>query len=62
MTTLTATYCAFCEWVEKRFESIVDLFESIGCARAASQLASMGRYEEAKALMLYKKTLDHKNK
>ena len=54
MTTLTATYCAFCEWVENKFESI-------GCARAASQLASMGRYEEAKALMLYKKELD-KNK
>ena len=60
MTTLTATYCAFCEWVEKKFQGMIDLFESIGYARAASQLASMGKYEEAKALMMYKRDLDSK--
>ena len=60
MTTLTATYCAFCEWVEKKFQGMIALFESIGYARAASQLASMGKHEEAKALMMYKRDLDSK--
>ena len=41
---------------------MIDVFESIGYARAASQLAQMGKYEEAKALMMYKRDLDsHKN-
>ena len=56
--------CNFCikvrNVIAKGFESMIELFESIGCARAASQLASMGRHEEAKALMLYKKELDSK--
>lgn len=52
MTTLTATYCAFCDAVARAFSRMVKTFERIGRARAAAQLASMGYYEEARALML----------
>ena len=33
------------------FKKLVAFFESVGTARAASQLANMGMYKEAKALM-----------
>ena len=52
MTTLTATYCAFCDIVAKAFKKVIETFEHIGRARAAAQLANMGYYKEAKALML----------
>ena len=55
MTTLTATYCAFCAYVAKGFENFVELFERVGRARAVAELARQGYYEEAKALMLDQK-------
>jgi hypothetical protein len=53
-TVLTQTYCAFCEVVANAFEKTVGITESVGRARAASALAQMGYYEEAKQLMLDK--------
>ena len=52
MTTLTATYCAFCDAVARVFERMIKTFERVGKARAAAELARLGYYEEAKALML----------
>lgn len=52
MSTLTATYCAFCAKLENAFESFVEFFERIGRARAAAELTRQGYYEEAKRLML----------
>lgn len=52
MTTLTATYCAFCAYVEKGFKNFIEFFETLGRSRAAAELARMGYYKEAKALML----------
>ena len=52
MTALTATYCAFCDIVAKAFKKLINTFEHIGRARAATQLANMGYYKEAKRLML----------
>ena len=53
--------CNFCIKVRnvmaKGFEKIISVFESIGTARAAAQLANMGYHKEAKALML-----NHRNK
>ena len=51
MTTITATYCAFCEAVALFGNKVVSITESIGRARAASALAQMGHYDEAKNLM-----------
>jgi hypothetical protein len=36
------------------FHKIIDLLESLGRARAASELARSGHYKEAQALMLDK--------
>lgn len=52
MTTLTATYCAFCASLSKGFDNFIDFFERIGRARAAAELTRQGYYEEAKRLML----------
>ena len=52
MTTLTATYCAFCAYVEKGFKNFIEFFETLGRARAAAELTRMGYYKEAKRLML----------
>ena len=60
MSTLAQTYwtytCKFCEVIRKAiyvaFVGLIALGESAGRARAARELANMGRYEEAKALML----------
>lgn len=60
MTSLAQTYwtytCKFCDVVRKVlitiFLGIVAFGESAGRARAARELANMGLYEEAKALML----------
>lgn len=63
MTTLTIkqTYCAFCEWVAKTLKvswnGFVNTMELIGYSRAAAELTRMGRYEEARALMLEKTKL-----
>jgi hypothetical protein len=34
------------------FNAIIDFFETLGKARAASQLARLGRYDLAKQIML----------
>jgi hypothetical protein len=60
MTALAQTYwtytCKFCNVVRALlvglFVGMIALGESAGRARAARELAHMGRYEEAKALML----------
>jgi len=53
--------CNFCIKVRnvmaRVFEKIISVFETMGRARAAAQLANMGYHKEAKALML-----NHKNK
>jgi hypothetical protein len=65
MTTATIyiATCEFCTNVRdmlskslvKAFDTMINTCESIGTARAAQQLASMGHYELAKNLMLDKK-------
>lgn len=58
MTTHTLyTYtCKFCDAVatavNKFFAGMINTFESIGRARAASELARQGYYKEAQALMM----------
>jgi len=60
MSTIAQTYwtftCKFCNVIRKAlitaFMAIIAFGESAGRARAARELANMGRYEEAKALML----------
>ena len=49
---LTQTYCAFCDAVANTLEKCTGITESIGRARAASALAQMGYYQEAKAIMM----------
>ena len=48
--------CEICEtiskFVSKTFDKMISITESMGRARAASQLAQMGYHEEAKYLML----------
>ena len=48
--------CEICDkianFTSKVFDKIIVTFEVMGAARAASQLAQMGYYEEAKHLML----------
>ena len=48
--------CNFCikarNVMAKGFEKIISAFESMGRARAAKQLANMGYYDEARAIML----------
>ena len=66
MTSIAQTYwtytCTFCDLVRKALVTvlmtIIALGESAGRARAARELAHMGRYEEAKALMLRKDNED----
>ena len=57
--TLKVAYKETCEICDKIahltsvfFNKIITTFEIIGTSRAASQLAQMGYYEEAKHLML----------
>ena len=51
---MTQTYCAFCDAVANTFKNIIGITESIGKARAASALAQMGYYEEARNVMMGK--------
>ena len=48
--------CTVCEKVASAtkyaFEKVVNFFEATGRARAASRLADLGYYEQAKQLML----------
>ena len=48
--------CEICEviskFASKLFHKMITTFEVMGTSRAASQLAQMGYYEEAKHLML----------
>ena len=57
--TLRVAYKETCEICDKIanltsviFDKIITTFETLGTARAASQLAQMGYHEEAKYLML----------
>ena len=57
--TLRVAYKETCEICDKIaeltsviFNKIITTFETLGTARAASQLAQMGYHEEAKHLML----------
>jgi hypothetical protein len=52
MSTITATYCAFCDLVANAFNGIITFFERVGRARAAAELSRQGYVEQAKALML----------
>lgn len=52
---LTQTYCAFCDAVANTLEKCTGITESIGRARAASALAQMGYYEQAKNVMMENK-------
>jgi hypothetical protein len=63
MTAITHTSfynitCKICDVIRKAlvtaFVAVIAFGENAGRARAAHQLASMGMYEEAKALMLQK--------
>ena len=63
MTSITHTSfynitCKVCDVIRKAlvtaFVAVIAFGENAGRARAAHQLASMGMYEEAKALMLQK--------
>ena len=49
---LTQTYCYFCDAVAETLTKCMGITESIGRARAASALAQMGYYKEAKTVML----------
>ena len=49
---LTQTYCYFCEAVAETLTKCMGITESIGRARAASALAQMGYYEQAKNIMM----------
>ena len=51
---ITQTYCAFCDAVTNTLEKCMGVTEGIGRARAASALAEMGYYKEAKKLMMEK--------
>jgi len=51
MSTITATYCAFCDAVVEFFEKLINVTATIGTAQAASRLAQQGYYKEAQALM-----------
>jgi len=51
MSTITATYCAFCDAVVEFFEKLIDVTATVGTAQAASRLAQQGYYEQAQALM-----------
>ena len=57
MTTLTATYCTFCEALRKFGRKIATGLEIAGHARAADELARMGYHEEAKNCILRIKEL-----
>ena len=60
MTTLTATYCAFCEALRNFGRKVIETFEIAGQARAAAELARMGYHEEAKNCILRIKELKGK--
>lgn len=52
MTELAMTYVA--NPLSGFFKKMIKIFESIGNARAAAELARMGYHEEAKKLMMDK--------
>ena len=52
---MTQTYCTFCDAVTNTLNKMMSITESIGKARAASALAQMGYYEQAKNLMMENK-------
>jgi hypothetical protein len=52
---LTQTYCYFCDAVAQTFTKCIGITESISKARAASALAQMGNYEQAKNVMMENK-------
>ena len=53
--------CEICEvisnFASKTFTNMINTFEVVGTAKAASQLAAQGYHKEAKALMLHLKEL-----
>lgn len=51
MSTITATYCYFCDAVVEFFEKLINVTATVGTAQAASRLAQQGYYKEAQALM-----------
>lgn len=60
MSAITYTYihyCKFCDAVAKIFTKLIKVTETIGYARAASQLAMMGYHEEAKSVMMQLKRI-----
>jgi hypothetical protein len=61
-STLNTYYCAFCAAVSKSAKATFTKFmaatETIGTARAATELARLGYHKEARALMLGKNVED----
>ena len=51
MSTITATYCAFCETLDKVFTRMIKATEAYSIAIAASRMAQMGYQEQAKNLI-----------
>ncbi len=51
MSTITATYCAFCYHMNKVFARMLKSIENYSIAIAASRMAQMGYQEQAKNLM-----------
>ena len=63
MTTLTMKtyYCAVCEAVAVFGKETIRVFEMIGYAKAAAELARMGYHTEAKNLIIMKNSLAKKD-
>ena len=51
MTSISATYCAFCEAMSNFGRAFMRSCDAIATARAANELTRMGLHKEAKALM-----------
>ena len=54
MLTITATYCAVCEWFASVGRGIVRFTEIASYSRAAAELTRQGFHAEAKELMTEK--------
>lgn len=51
MTTLTATYCAFCDALRNFGKRFIRALERSGTRRAAEELARMGYHKEAREIL-----------
>ena len=51
MTSITATYCAFCEAMSNFGKAFMKSCDAIARARAANEMTRMGLHKAAKAVM-----------